>query len=102
MNSYILALMLLLQHASPWKGTYNSTANAITTASIENPIFKDDVGFRTAALLVAVSWHESMFKQNATHQANSKIDGIGLFQIKQRDLKFLGLTENQLADPLTN
>lgn len=100
MKLYVLALMMLLQPGSPWKHTYIDTADAIATAAKEHPLYRDDHGFKTAALLVAIAFHESVFKQDAVNPDVGG-DSIGLFQVNVSNLPALKMTREELFDPLT-
>ncbi len=75
--------MLALQPASPWRATYETTANAIAeTVAREEPLFAGDLGReRTAALLVALAWHESTFRPDAVGDHGRS---RGLFQVQGR------------------
>lgn len=65
--SWVVGLMAALEPSSPYKGTYEKTAEAIARVSESEPLFAvDEQGEeRTATLLVAVAWYESRFRPDA-------------------------------------
>lgn len=84
MSAWILSLMLLLQPAksTPWAATYEATAQAIASASVQSPLFAGAHGAeRTAALLTALAWFESRFDVHASGDHNRS---HGLFQQQGR------------------
>jgi hypothetical protein len=100
MAAWILSLMLFLQPSAPWRDTFPATAEAISVAAHEAPIFTGrDAVERTAAQLVALMWFESRFDPNA---AGDHGQSLGLAQIGVSNLHALGLTREQLFDPATN
>ena len=103
MTIWILQLMVLLQPAAPWRGTYAGTARAIDDAAHEAPLYPGEDGVeRTAALLVAVAWRESRFDPMA-RATDCCGESLGLFQVHGTNARRLGLMGvNELFDPLTN
>ncbi len=79
MAAWVLSLLLLLQPDAPWRASYEETARAIATAAeLAEPLFPGPDGrARTAALLVAVAYHESRFDPNAVGDGGRS---FGLFQ----------------------
>ena len=65
--AWILSLMLAIQPSAPWRASYEDTADAIARVVESSPsLFAGDKGReRTAAVLVAVGWHESRFNPSA-------------------------------------
>ncbi len=66
--AWVVGLLSTLEPSSPWKDTYEKTAEAIAHASDREPLFApDDHGAeRTATLLVSLAWYESRFNPRAT------------------------------------
>jgi hypothetical protein len=81
--AWVVGLLVALEPQAPWRGTYGKTAEAIARAAESDPLFGDHGEERTAALLVAIAWHESRFKPNAV-SANKQY--VCLFQIDKRHL----------------
>lgn len=81
MTAWILALMIALQPAAPWRSSYDATAQAIADVTRdEAPLFAGADGrARTAAVLVSVAWFESTFKPGATGDHGRS---HGLFQVQ--------------------
>jgi Transglycosylase SLT domain len=79
MTGWVLSLLLFLQPDAPWRASYEETAHAIATAAAESePLFPGPDGrARTAALLVAVAYHESRFDPKAVGDGGRS---FGLFQ----------------------
>jgi Transglycosylase SLT domain len=77
--AWVLSLLLFLQPDVPWRASYEETARAIATAAEQaEPLFPGADGrARTAALLVAVAYHESRFDPNAVGDGGRS---FGLFQ----------------------
>ncbi len=63
LTSWVLALMVSAQSAAPWRDTYEATAEAIAAEASAHPLASGEQS--TAALLVAVAWHESTLKPDA-------------------------------------
>jgi hypothetical protein len=62
-----------------WEESYPGTAQAIAVASLEAPLFKGSDGAKhTAAVLVALSFHESRFDPNAVGDHG---EAMGLYQV---------------------
>src|SRR6478736_466487 len=80
---WVVGLMVALEPSSPWRGTYEKSAEAIARVAESDPLFEDHGEERTAALLVAIAWYESRFKPNAV-SANKQY--VCLFQIDKRHL----------------
>ena len=102
-SAWIFSLMVLLQPAAPWRGTYERTARAIDDAAHEAPLYPGEDGVeRTAALLVAVAWRESRFDPMA-RATDCCGESLGLFQVHGTNARRLGLMGvSELFDPLTN
>jgi hypothetical protein len=64
-TKWILTLMLAIQPKAPWLATYEKTADALATASVEHPLFEGEDGRKTAAILMSLAWFEGNFKQDA-------------------------------------
>lgn len=106
-QKWVLSLMLLLQPAAvtPWASTYEQTATAIAEAAQDSPVFMGEKGAsRTAALLVAVAWHESRFDQQALGdctagkpKTRTACASWGLFQMNKHNFVVPG--EFALGDP---
>jgi hypothetical protein len=79
----VLSLLVALQPKAPWADTYGRTAQAIAHVAESDPLFEDHGEERTAALLVAIAWHESRFKPDAK-SANGRY--VCLYQIDRRHL----------------
>jgi hypothetical protein len=77
--AWVLSLLLFLQPDAPWRASYEETARAIAAAAAEaEPLFPGPDGrARTAALLVAVAYHESRFRPDAVGDGGRS---FGLFQ----------------------
>lgn len=66
LTAWILALMISLQPAAPWKDTYPHTAEVFAKVAIDAPLFKGIEGpRRTAAEFLSVSWFEGRFNPKA-------------------------------------
>lgn len=75
-----LAHMRELAPSTPWQDTYANTSRAIELAASEHALFEGPDGARrTAALLVAVAYRESAFRQDAIGDHGSS---RGPFQIQ--------------------
>jgi transglycosylase-like protein with SLT domain len=99
MTEWILALMLSLaslEGPAEWRDTYRTTAIAIADVARETPLFEGDDGRKTAALLVAIAWHESRFRQDAV---GDKGRSHCLVQISNSNFDSLGVTREELQDP---
>lgn len=77
----VLTMMRFLQPFSLHAPQYPEIATAIATASNHDPLFphRKDGCERTAAILVAIAWHESRFHPNANGDNGQS---LGLFQIQ--------------------
>jgi hypothetical protein len=80
---WVVGLMVALEPSSPWRGTYEKSAEAIARVAESEPVFDDHGEERTAALLVAIAWYESRLKPNARSK-----DGqfLCLYQVDKRHL----------------
>lgn len=90
---WVVGLMVALEPSSPWRATFEKTAEAIARVSESEPLFDDRGEQRTAALLVAIAWYESRLKPNAK---SSNGQWFCLYQI---DKRHLADPEKALADP---
>lgn len=65
--SWVVGLLAALEPQSPFRATYEKTAEAIARVSESEPLFPvDEEGEeRTATLLVSLAWYESRFQPNA-------------------------------------
>ncbi|HEU4411837.1 MAG TPA: transglycosylase SLT domain-containing protein [Polyangiaceae bacterium] len=82
MAAWVLSLLLFLQPDAPWRASYDETARAIAEAAERaEPLFPGPDGrARTAALLVAVAYHESRFDPKAVGDGGRS---FGLFQLQR-------------------
>ena len=96
-NAAIMAMLYQLEPMSPHVPRYGEVARAIEKASNQDPLFPHhEAGSQaTAAILVALAWHETRFHPNLVGD-NGK--SFGLFQIQPPTAK---LTANILLQPLT-
>jgi hypothetical protein len=80
---WVVGLMVALEPSSPWRATYEKSAEAIARVAESEPVFDDHGEERTAALLVAVAWYESRLKPTAKSK-----DGqfLCLYQVDRRHL----------------
>lgn len=80
---WVVGLMVALEPSSPWRGTYEKSAEAIARVAESEPVFDDHGEERTAALLVAIAWYESRLKPTARSK-----DGqfVCLYQVDKRNL----------------
>ncbi|MBS2013680.1 MAG: transglycosylase SLT domain-containing protein [Deltaproteobacteria bacterium] len=82
--TWVMSLLVALEPSTPWRATYEKTAEAIAKVAESEPLFAEEKGDqRTAALLVAIAWHESRFKPNAKSSNNQ---WFCLYQIDRRHL----------------
>ncbi len=79
MAAWVLSLLIFLQPDAPWRASYEETARAIAEATerAEPLVPGPDGRARTAALLVAVAYHESRFDPKAVGDGGRS---FGLFQ----------------------
>lgn len=97
MTVLVLALMLALQPAAPWRASYYQTAIAIADASKAAPVFGGELGdVRTAALLVSWFWFESRFQIDAVGD-NGRAVGLG--QIHSENFSAGVTRDRMLTDP---
>lgn len=77
----VLAMMRFLGSGSPHGPQFPEMATAIATASSHDPLFphRKDGCERTAAILVAIAWHESHFHPNAVGDNGAS---LGMYQIQ--------------------
>ncbi len=80
---WVVGLMVALEPSSPWRSTFERTAEAIARVSESEPVFADQGEERTAALLVAIAWYESRLKP---HAKSSNGRWYCLYQIDKRQL----------------
>lgn len=83
--AWVVGLMTALEPAAPWRTTFERTATAIAHVAEEEPLFQEAdpaaAEQKTAALLVAMAWHESRLKPTAKSR-NGK--WYCLYQIDKR------------------
>lgn len=91
--AWIVGMMTALEPSAPWRATYERTAEAIARVAESDPLFEGGDAARTAALLVAVAWHESRLKPDA-RSANGQ--WLCLYQVDKRQVKSAARV---LADP---
>ncbi|HEU4407112.1 MAG TPA: transglycosylase SLT domain-containing protein [Polyangiaceae bacterium] len=82
MAAWVLSLLFVLQPDAPWRASYPAPARAIAEAAERSePLFPGPDGrARTAALLVAVAYHESRFDPKAVGDGGRS---FGLFQLQR-------------------
>lgn len=95
--------------ASPWRGSYDATAQAISAVANESPIFDGDSGrLRTAALFASLQWFESngnpaargdCRKQDEKHRCLGDPQSFGLYQIGRSNFASLGVDEEIMTGP---
>jgi hypothetical protein len=80
---WVVGLMVALEPSTPWRGTYEKSAEAIARVAESEPLFDEHGEERTAALLVAIAWYESRLKPTAKSK-----DGqfLCLYQVDKRHL----------------
>lgn len=82
--SWVLGLMVGLVPNAPWRGSYSATAQALADAAQRAPLYEGrDKEARTAALLVAIAYHESRFRLNAV---GGRGRWLCLFQVARENL----------------
>lgn len=66
-TAWVVGLLAALEPTSPWRDTFEKTAEAIAQVSESEPLFPvaEHGPERTAALLVSLAWYESRFKPDA-------------------------------------
>jgi len=75
LSAYALSVMIAMHPVSPWQNTYETSAKAISTASIRNPIFGGvDGAAKTVALVIAVADFESGFQPDAGGDCSETTD----------------------------
>lgn len=112
--AYVLALMELAEPRSPYRSTFEHTAEAIAAASSEAPLFAGPSGAaETAALVVAVGEYESHMKPDAEGDcvkpngvavdsvsgvcpAGSKPRSLCMLQVGVSNLRSLNLTTEEI------
>lgn len=78
--NWVLSVMNKLQPSAPWIMSYGETAEAIAQAANADPLFNEADGpKRTAAVLIALAFHESHFQPNVIGDSGHS---FGLFQIQ--------------------
>lgn len=110
LKAWALSVMLFLVPSAPWRSSYEASAEAIAENAISSPLFKDDDGRRTAAILISVAFFEGTFKPNAEgdHEClrresghcvkldQTKPHSFCMFQINDTNFGSLGVTREQL------
>ena len=101
MAFWILSLMHFLVPHAPYAETFAATAAAIDKVAHEDPLYDDDDGVvRTAAELVSLAFHESVFDPRAVDPEGQS---FGLAQVHVSNLQNLGIARREdLFDPETN
>lgn len=96
-STLVLAALNKLEPFSPFVPQYAEVAEAITQAANHDPLFPEDKdGCRkTAAILVALAWHESRFQPNVVGDHGRS---FGLYQIQPPTAK---VPSNVLTNPRT-
>lgn len=91
----VLKMLQYLEPTSPYTPDYGEISEAIATASTHDPLFPNraDGCLRTAAILVAVAWHESRFHKSIIGDQGKS---FGLFQIQPPTAKH---SANMLLNP---
>jgi len=93
-------VMKILYALEPYGIHHGEVSEAIAQASNQDPLFpsREDGCFRTAAILVAIAWHESRFQPSVVGD-NGK--SFGLYQIQPPTANALGrpITTNMLTNP---
>lgn len=104
--AWVLSLMTYLEPASPFRTTFEATANAVANAAERSPLPSLDAR-RTASVLVALAWFESRFQIDAkgdcsrvTKLGTCAEGGVptsfGLFQINVTNHDALAVTASGL------
>ena len=100
LETWILAMMLVLEPNAPWKGTYEASAHTIAEVSERESLFAGKDGPRkTASLFVSLGWFEARFKPDAEGD-HAKLAGgqkgepasFCMMQIGRSNLRWLGTT----------
>lgn len=83
--AWVVSLLTALEPEAPWRDTYEKTAEAIVKVADSEPVYAEEHGAeRTAALLVAMAWHESRLKPDAKSKDGRS---LCLFQLDRSYLK---------------
>jgi hypothetical protein len=78
--NWVLAIMMKLVPAAPWMFSFGETSTAISQAANDDPLFAGEDGrHKTAAVLIALAYHESRFQPNVVGDSGHS---FGLFQIQ--------------------
>lgn len=118
LKAWILSVMLALEPSSPWKETFDATADVFAESAFASPLFTsrnadgsrvvtDDDRRKTAALYLSVGWFEGRFQQDAqgdcpdkrpdgTCAKGSRPRSFCMFQINETNLKGLGYTKEDI------
>lgn len=92
--SQILALMLKLEPNSPYRETFDESAEVYAKVANDEPLFKGEDGpLKTAALFVSVAWFESRFRKGAIGDHGQSVCE---FQIGVSNLRNLGTTKDEI------
>jgi len=80
-SARVMSMLYGLEPMGPHVPNYGEISEAIATAATEDPLFpgREDGSELTAAILVALAWHESRFHPNAVGDNGRS---FGLFQIQ--------------------
>jgi hypothetical protein len=96
MSPYVIALamMTVLSPTLDPTARHGALAEAISTVAAEDPLYRNDTGPRTIALLVAVSFRESSLRMDAVGDNGRSFCA---FQIHQSSGGTMDLTRDPLA-----
>lgn len=109
---WILNVLLAMEPNTPWKGTYESTAEAFAKYAVQMPLFQgDEDGRKTASIFVSVAWFEGHFKPDAQGDCDKTDPKTGMcaagrphsfctFQINESNLKSFDVTKDQLLSDI--
>lgn len=106
--AWILAAMLSAEPRSPYRSTFESSAETMAKVATDSPLFGGADGpKKTASWFVSVMWFESRFDPKAKGDC-SKRDKSGVcvsqpqslcgFQVGISNVAFLGVKEQELLD----
>lgn len=100
--AWVLALMLKAEPSaasSPWRATYEATADAFARAASARPLFDGPRGAeKTAALLVSTAWFESGFRQDAEGDfVRGAPTSFCALQVNASNFRALGVTREALT-----
>lgn len=109
--AWALSVMVGLAASSPYRATFDATAEGLVEAAQAAPLFTGDQGVeQTIAVELAIAFRESGFKVDATGDCNGLPAGsplcpraramsLGLFQISRFNAPWLGVTADDLVGP---